>query len=118
MDRRPFEQRTLGGLLLDFYRIQAARLHELSTRKRRLDQDERMERRSLELLFEDVRAPTLFAQLDKRTTRKTTGDAKVDGWYDALDRGEVPDELFGPNGPTPEMRKLLEAAKKKLEARG
>jgi hypothetical protein len=92
--------------LYDFYYAMARKLRALEAREMQLENDERVMLGELRAILSDDDPKSFLASLlDVR--RSSTGDAKVDEWYAALDRGEVPAEFWGEKG-RPEKPKKRE----------
>jgi hypothetical protein len=101
VDGRAFDQRPQALALYDFFHEQAKRLDALEGRDDLSLEDHEMKRELERILSEDAHRPTtLLAEIlnGGRSKKRSTGDEKLDGWYDDLDRGEVPDEFWGPKG--------------------
>ena len=95
-----FEDRSLAGHLLAFYREKAHRLIDLENADK-LQDGERKEYDALVSLFEDAGPSdpaTLLGSIYGSDT-ESTGDPVVDAWEEQLARGEVPAEFWGPMGP-------------------
>jgi len=92
----PFEDRTLGGLLREFYADTAAELSRLRAKLRADGHDPETEVRisDLERVFSD--SPDLQSldaeeSLENWTIPRRTGDPLADRWEEQIARGEVPD---------------------------
>jgi hypothetical protein len=91
----PFEDRTTGDLLLEFYTVVAAEVEQLSSRTTELDPKE-LERLSEleEMLSADrtsLRGLDAAAADEVCSTAHRTGDPLVDYWEYQVSRGITPD---------------------------
>jgi hypothetical protein len=97
--QRPFDEQPIAVTLLDFYRHLVRRRNELAASDH-LEAHERFELRDIEEALTRKEDPrTLLDQLSGDDKRGLTGDAVTDDLIDRLDRGEVPPEFWGPDGP-------------------
>ena len=62
-----------------------------------------------DILDERVEVETILYRMEKQIRRRSTGDKVLDGWHASLDRGQVPPEFWGPDGPPKEMPKPPES---------
>ncbi len=91
-----FENRTLGGLIREYYEEAAIELARLRATLRAEGHDADLEARmsDLETLFSDyetdLRALSDEESLDEWHRPRKTGDPEVDEWEAAIARGETP----------------------------
>ena len=89
----------MASHLLDLYREKAYRLAELEEQGELPDADLK-EYHALNQLFDEAaeqEAVTLLGMVFGSDT-ESTGDKVIDEWNEALDRGEIPEEFWGPMG--------------------
>lgn len=99
LDTRPFRKRPQAVSLYCFYRQQIDRLAMLRDLPEPSDKEQELIGVLDELLDEDYPVETVLARMDGRRKRLRTGDKRYDGWIEDLDRGVVPPEFWGPDGP-------------------
>lgn len=93
----PFEQRTLGGLIREYYEDAAIELTRLRGKLSAEGHDPDVEVRitELERLFSDadtdLQALNAEESLDNWHVARSTGDSLADQWEQQIARGEVPD---------------------------
>jgi hypothetical protein len=99
LDDRPFLERPTALVLYDFYFDKACQLERLDGV---LSDDDVRVKAELEDLFTEKPEPAVLDLVERakyETGKFNTGDPVLDRYYAMLDRGEVPDSFWGPNGP-------------------